>query len=196
MRFFTKENRKPSKSGCWDILDVDIWMEDDSGKEIKIGHYSRNYPTLYNTFYSFKKNDQWYALYSPDYTCTRIMTLPDCKDIGGESPDEFGFCPTGYFVPRYQKDGNEKEYNEKYFSSNNDIFYADFGFICGCVWGDDSSWKIQYLDLSECEKGIIKRDDRFGYIELAGDYDSLKNCIDIIGKFVKITSSSYYELAG
>jgi len=23
-----------------------------------------------------------------------------------------------------------------------------FGFIWGCVWGDDASWKVQYLDLS------------------------------------------------
>ena len=37
----------------------------------------------------------------------------------------------------------------------------------GCYWGDDNSWKVQYLDLSEIEKGIIRRDERFGYAELA-----------------------------
>jgi hypothetical protein len=36
--------------------------------------------------------------------------------------------------------------------------------VSGCYWGDDMSWKIQYLDLSEVERGIIRRDDRFGYI--------------------------------
>jgi hypothetical protein len=35
------------------------------------------------------------------------------------------------------------------------------------IWGDDSSWKLQYLDLSQIRQGIIHRDDRFGYVELA-----------------------------
>ena len=42
----------------------------------------------------------------------------------------------------------------------------DHGFVAGCIWGDDSSWKIQYLDLSRVEEGILKREERFGYIEL------------------------------
>lgn len=37
----------------------------------------------------------------------------------------------------------------------------------GCYWGDDTSWKVQYLDLSRVQQGIISRDDRFGYVELA-----------------------------
>lgn len=45
------------------------------------------------------------------------------------------------------------------------------GFIAGCVWGDDSSLKIQYLDLSRADEGIVKRDERFGYIEMAGALD-------------------------
>ena len=28
------------------------------------------------------------------------------------------------------------------------------GFVAGCVWGDDSSWKIEYLDLSKADEGI------------------------------------------
>lgn len=40
--------------------------------------------------------------------------------------------------------------------------------MAGCVWGDDSSWKIQYLDLSHADEGVIKREERFGYIEMAG----------------------------
>jgi hypothetical protein len=39
--------------------------------------------------------------------------------------------------------------------------------VAGCVWGDDSSKKIQYLDLSHISEGIIHRDERFGYVELA-----------------------------
>jgi hypothetical protein len=44
---------------------------------------------------------------------------------------------------------------------------GDFGFVWGCHWGDDRSWKVQYLDLSAIRDGVIRRDERFGYVELA-----------------------------
>ncbi len=44
------------------------------------------------------------------------------------------------------------------------LLYYPFGFVYGCRWSDDST--IHFLDLSEVEKGIIKRDARFGYIEI------------------------------
>jgi hypothetical protein len=44
--------------------------------------------------------------------------------------------------------------------------YHPFGFVSGCVWGDDSSWKVQYLDLSRAAEGILRREERFGYVEL------------------------------
>lgn len=43
---------------------------------------------------------------------------------------------------------------------------GDFGFVWGCVWGDDSSWKVQNLDLSAVQDGVIRRDERFGYLKL------------------------------
>jgi len=39
--------------------------------------------------------------------------------------------------------------------------------VAGCVWGDDTSWKVQYLDLSRADEGVLRREERFGYIELA-----------------------------
>ena len=44
---------------------------------------------------------------------------------------------------------------------------GDFGFVWGCLWGDDSSWKVQYLDLAEIQQGKIRREERFGYLRLA-----------------------------
>jgi hypothetical protein len=44
--------------------------------------------------------------------------------------------------------------------------YIECGFVAGCVWRDDSSWKIQYLDLSQVANGVVKRDERFAYIKL------------------------------
>lgn len=34
-------------------------------------------------------------------------------------------------------------------------------------FGDNSTWKVQHLDLSRVEEGIVTRDDGFGYICLA-----------------------------
>lgn len=44
-------------------------------------------------------------------------------------------------------------------------------FVWGCIWGDDSSWKVQYLDLSDVPKGEIRREERFGYVKLATSPD-------------------------
>ncbi len=159
---------------CWNgvrigIYEVQEGVEDgEVHEEKKVGEYERNYHTLYNTFFAFKQREQWYALYSPDYTCTRIMTLPDCKDIGGEEPHAHGFCPVEFYVP--WNDGNLLCIDREAAGT--------FGFISGCHWGDDSSWKIQYLDLSRASEGIIVRDDRFGYIEQMANL-SLKQSVDL-----------------
>lgn len=45
---------------------------------------------------------------------------------------------------------------------------SDIGFVSGCVWGDDSSWKVECLDLTRVSEGVLKRDSRLGYFELPG----------------------------
>lgn len=147
-------------------LKVGVFKVDKDGKKEQVGEYERNYSSLFNTFYHFRKNEKDYALYSRDYTSTRVMELPSCNDIGGEERDGCGFCPVDLYVPWF--DERDK------FS----LYPANFGFVAGCVWGDDSSWKIQYLDLTEVEQGIISRDDRFGYIEMPGNL-SLKQAISL-----------------
>ncbi len=202
----------PTKPGCWDYLRVGVFEDDKL-----IGEYQRNYYCLYSTFFPFQQDGKWYALYSKDYTCTRVMSLPDCKDICGEDESEYGFCPVEFFVPcltgrklnpedsaptvanhdaekwalkvgnRYywpdckdhpqpneeKKEAYLKAKKESHavydsWSKRNPIVteYAKWGFVAGCVWGDDSSWKIQFLDLSKISEGVLTRDDRFDYIEL------------------------------
>jgi hypothetical protein len=178
------------KKKYWNCLQIGVYKQknDDSEPE-KIGEYKRNYTSFYNTFFPFKhKNGNWYALYSPNYTATRIMELPSCEDIGGEEPDGHGFCPVDFYVPNYIYDEsnyitsqvNEKDLDEKDDDGNpiDQEKHWDFGFVAGCVWGDDTSWKIQYLDLKDGDKGIIKRSPRFGYIWLPREM-SLKNAIEM-----------------
>lgn len=100
--------------------------------------------------------------YAPDYTATRVMSLPACEDLGGENPDAGGFCPVDYWVASDPALGLD----------------AQFGLVAGCVWGDDSSWKIQFLDLSKVAQGVVVRDERLGYLELA-DGHSLDDVVEV-----------------
>lgn len=87
-----------NQPGSWQSLRVGVFAD---GKHI--GEYIRNYSAFYRTFFPFAQNGKDYALYSPDYTGTRIMELPSCKDIGGEERSGSGFCPVDYFVPTYME---------------------------------------------------------------------------------------------
>jgi hypothetical protein len=169
-----------NRPGTWNSIRVGVFRSEAEKKE-QVGEYVRNYPSLFETFCQFSKGGRDFALCSPDYTGTRIMELPSCKDIGGEERQAGGFCPVEYYVPTYGNCEGERvnEPNKKGLkdrlevdaerSRNGPVYYHRFGFVAGCGWGDDSSWKIQYLDLSKAEVGIIKREARFGYIVLPGN---------------------------
>ncbi|SRR5581483_10079535 len=128
----------------WGKFRMEILMNGE-----KIGEYNRNYSPL-STFHPFLHHGKEYALYSTNYTATRVMTLPDCKDLCGEESSGHGFCPVEFLVPYDPWNG----------------CHGDFGFVAGCIWGDDTSWKVELLDLSRIEEGIFQRSARFGYIEL------------------------------
>ena len=189
--------------GYWSYNKVGVFRKVD-GKEEKVGEYQRNYSSFYKTFCWFTKDGKDYALYSPDYTATRIMELPSCRDLGGEAPDGFGFCPVEFFVPTYRdyecrldwKGGKKVEpYWNRFrvhepgekgmedsptFRSLTGLLHHPFGFVAGCVWGDDSSWKIQHLDLSQAHLGLLTRTPKFGYLELPEGLD-LKGAIHLQG---------------
>lgn len=175
--FFARvEKSKEIKPGCWHYLDIGIYHDSvppSSGWEpnvpVRVGGYERNYSDLLKTFYPFQGVDgKWYALYSRDYTSTRIMSLPDCKDIGGEDPGQFGFCPADYYVPKvYGHDyppgcdwdkskGDYQEWAAKYPFGYK---FAPFGFVHGCIWG--GPYEIQFIDLSRAHEGILTMENRF-----------------------------------
>ena len=198
--------------GAWHGLRVGIFRHDGESEE-QIGEYERNHTALYRTFAPFWLDGRDLALYSPDYTCTRVLELPSCRDIGGESPASDGFCPVDFFVPHYIElevriDGKPpRRYLkqlptpeeltsrtipvhwpatakrpvrvvEEHYAPVGPLSYHPFGFVAGCLWGDDRSWKVQYLDLSQASSGIVRREERFGYIELAAGV-TLDQAIDL-----------------
>jgi len=189
-----------NRPGTWNSSKVSIYRD-----EKLIGEYLRNYSSFgTNTFYPFKVKDEWYALYSANYTATRVMKLHDdrIEDWCGEEPHANGFCPTEIFVPKYihakhsmNIQGKDDSYDIFYVDCDYDsdefngelnsgdfisLNYCNFGFLCGCVWGDDTSWKLRYIDLSLVPEKVLSITDKFGYWELPNDR-KLRECISMDG---------------
>jgi hypothetical protein len=215
-----------NRPGTWNSVRIGVFKKQSADSQpgisdVLLGEYVYHYPNPHRAFHPFKLRGNWYALYSSHYTATRLMSLPDCKDIGGEEPHSGGFCPVDFWVPplhyserlhdpgcprdtkptdftkpctcsivhrqgcpinpktRVQNQSCicKEEWDEHWKSHT--IWHLPervHGFVAGCVWGDDSSWKIEYLDLSKADEGVLKREARFGYIKMP-DYLYLDKAI-------------------
>lgn len=160
----TKKNHSP---GTWATTDVEIFRRIPNGLE-PICTYERNYAML-QTFEPFRQGDRHYALISRNYTTSAVLDLLTGEVIAEESDRTgAGFCPVGFYVPDWWdvNDGSVIP-GSKYWNADKEWPTGDFAFVWGCCWGDDSSWKVQYLDLSRIREGIITREERFGYVEIA-----------------------------
>jgi hypothetical protein len=149
--------------GEWTMVHVDV-LDGDA----VIAGYDRNYSML-QTFEPFRQGDGMFALISAHYTATSVMDLRTGEIIAAEEPASNGFCPAGFYVPDWWDlhDGTKLPGSMYWIPADDEWPAGDFGFVWGCVWGDDSSSKVQYLDLSSVRDGVIRRDDRFGYLKLA-----------------------------
>lgn len=139
--YFARSNEDDPSLPDQNDIRVEI-VERCGDVERVVGGYRRNYSTMFHTFAPFRRNGKDFALYSPQYTCTRVMSLPDCADIGGEEPDSGGFCPTDYLVPDESVVGD---------------LAGRFGLMHGCHWA--CPYQIQFLDLTRAEEGVIVRSD-------------------------------------
>jgi hypothetical protein len=157
---------KLTPSGTWTKVRVEVL----DGDEV-VAEYNRNYSML-QTFEPFRQGDRDFALISPHYTGTSVLDLRSGEVIAAEPPASGGFCPVGFYVPDWWDihDGTTQFAGSlSWRPLDHEWPTGNFGFVWGCVWGDDSSWKVQYLDLSRIQDGVISRDDRFGYLRLATD---------------------------
>lgn len=170
----TEKWRDPDQSeNSWNQMLCSVMEVQEDGSRKKIGEFKRNYGCLHDTWEPFEQNGKFFALCSRDYTATAVMALPECEIITEETPHGFGFCPTGFYVPTEMKSYIDDDKPEPLPTK----WRGKFGFVCGCIWGDDTSWKIEFLDLSEITQGKITRDNRFGYVELPGGSDSLSRFV-------------------
>jgi hypothetical protein len=163
---YTTRVTTTSPPGKWQKIHVDV-LDGDA----LIAAYDRNYSMLH-TFEPFRQGNRMLALISTNYTATSVMDLHTGDIIATEEPASNGFCPVGFYVPDWWDlhDGTKLPGSMHWHPADDEWPAAgDFGFVWGCIWGDDSSWKVQYLDLSSVQEGVIRRDDRFGYLKLATD---------------------------
>ena len=164
---------KQNRPGTWNSTIVEVFRRPSSPGELKkICEYERNH-SLFQTFEPFRQRDKEFALISRDYTKTAVLDLASGTVIAEEiddpdAPPEGGFCPVGFYVPDWWdvNDGSLIPGSE-FWSTDHEWPNGDFGFVWGCHWGDDTSWKVQHVDLSRVQQGIVRRDERFGYLELA-----------------------------
>ena len=167
-RFEARTKTIETGEGTWEKLDVEI--VDKSGSIV--ASYERNYPSMFRTFEPFRQGDRMLALISEHYTSSTLIDLSTGEVIAAEEPSATGFCPVGFYVPDWWDihDGSILPGSTGWRDSL-ELPRGEFGFVWGCIWGDDTSWKVQYLDLTKVGDGKIQRDDRFGYVELASHPD-------------------------
>jgi hypothetical protein len=142
------------------------------GAETPVASYERNHG-LYTTFEPFRQGARELALISRDYERTAVLDLASGQIIAEETDEKAGFCPIGFYVPDWWdvNDGSIIPGSE-YWRADREWPTGQFGFVWGCVWGDDTSWKLQHLDLSRVTDGVIARDERYGYLPMADlDWD-------------------------
>jgi hypothetical protein len=162
---YTTRVTKTSAEGAWATVHVEI----AEGQRVAAS-YDRNYAML-RTFEPFRQGQRDFALISPDYTATSVVDLANGEIIAAEQPQPGGFCPVGFYVPDWWDvhEGLERSGilpGSMQWRDDYEWPVGDFGFVWGCIWGDDSSWKVQYLDLSRVREGVLTREERFGYVIL------------------------------
>lgn len=169
-KYFVITSPKPNAPGTWDSTLVEVHVRGLAGAPSqRVCSYERNH-AMYATFEPFRQGDRELALVSRHYTRTAVLDLRSGEIIAEESEEKprGGFCPVGFYVPDWWDVNDDSVIpGSESWDADDEWPMGNFGFVWGCVWGDDSSWKVQYLDLNRVREGILLRDDRFGYVALA-----------------------------
>jgi hypothetical protein len=173
VRYTLTAEQVENEPGAWNSTEVIVHRD---GSDRPVGTYLRWYPGP-GPFEPFRQDGREFALVSLDYTRAAVLDLssgdlaaeeahprgPDGEELAGA-----GFCPVEFYVPDWTDvhDGSILP-GDRFWDEDLTWPSGRFGFVAGCFWGDDSSWKVQFLDLSRITDGVITRDDRFGYLPLA-----------------------------
>ena len=135
--------------------------------------YERNYGLLH-TFEPFSPVRPGVRGKSPRSTLApRCWTLATGRVIAEEPISSTGFCPVGFYVPDWRWDLHDRSVIGLAASIGTPTAGSPARRVRVCVGVRlgrmDSSWKVQHLDLTGIQSGVIRREERFGYVELATD---------------------------
>lgn len=169
-RYCIATTPRSNGAGVMNSTQVEVFERGDGVTMRRVAGFERNLPGA--PFEPFRQGSRHFALVSRDYTRTAVLDLDTGEIIAEEkeTPHGGGFCPVGFYVPDWW-DVHDASTFPGIDAWDAGCEWPDgrFGFVWGCVWGDDRSWKIQYLDLGRVAERAITRDARFGYVELASD---------------------------
>lgn len=96
------------------------------------------------------------------------------KHYVGEERPGWGFCPVEFRVFDWREKLTDESANmpfrDGYLYSDEKLnaYTGQWAIYTGCIWGDDGSWKVRYVDLSKIREGIVVTEERFGYLPLLG----------------------------
>lgn len=180
---YTAETENVSEPNSWTRLRVTIWYNAPDGSKIEAYTYDRNYSML-NSFMPFRqyKDGVWrdYAIISPNYTTFEVIELHPSRAgrVIATRPNPkpaAGFCGVDYYIPDIMEVVDPEDFNltedsdpfdHQWLADGISTASGQYGWYSGCVWGDDSSWKLRHIDLSQISEGIVTEDERYGYWEL------------------------------
>ncbi|MBD8527419.1 hypothetical protein [Pseudomarimonas arenosa] len=155
-----------AKEGSVGCAQVEVFERTPQGLEER-ARYARNH-AMFETFEPFRQRGRNFALVSRDYTKSAVLDLATGEIVAEEPDNEWDFCPVGFYVPDWWDLHDDSVLpGSPYWSKDCELPDGTFGFVWGCVWGDDSSWKVQWLDLSRVAEGALTREERFGYVEVS-----------------------------
>lgn len=138
----------------------------------------------------------WYRTEKYDQYESVKKEHPDWFEAGGyyegKGPNDKingeGFCPMEFYVPDFLEEwtGDDAFTEETWAEHQKEDWFREdiqhhigmYGFVGGCIWGDDSSMKVRYIDLSKISEGIVTEEERFGYLE-APDHLALRDMITV-----------------
>lgn len=178
-RYYVRETPIETGPHTWNTSRVDVFARTPDGlADRPCASWSRDYALL-GTFEPFRQGDRALALISRDYTLSAVVDLCTGEVIAEESETFYddaksmpgaGFCPVGFYVPDWWDVHDDSIIpGSEHWNASREWPRGDVGFVWGCHWGDDNSWKLQALDLRDVQRGVIRRDERFGYIALRNE---------------------------
>lgn len=175
--------------GTWDVTECNVYFHPTIDDEWElIGSFNYGYHGhIEDIFCPFIHHGKWYATYSTKYTALSIASLGKTfEHVWSDDGGSYGFCPVEAAVPKIIKrnivdhgpyidvywDINLDEYGDRHLY---ELMDSPVCFYSGCVWGDDSSWKLQLLNISRLHEGVITKEHVVGHFELPDQ--PLRDCL-------------------